>query len=530
MAATQPYLQFRVYEQPGLAAADGTAVYQDSYPRASESAPDGAPAAPARGNGSRYTYNPNRTPDWYLKSGSPATIYDAVTDDIAVSANHFSATKRANDISTWSATFKYHEDDSRAGDLWEACQSDTSLAVMHVTDPEDDQDVVEAYMAADLFDGRIFSAFADEPQLSTAIDFPGPIQRGFSGPVLRRSAKRSKDILEITVQGASVGKFLQQSVQSNTAGLSVAERTGLAGFQRLARSLLSENAEYDVPLLDAADLAAESTAQGTRNWKFPYNQAELTATGLGRTRTPIAYAGIVSAFSPQATGYFGRQGRNDQVFALEEGQHSIMRAYQRLAESAGGLLFDCDMAAVLWYSARSPVREWHPEDYVEAVLNNDRPEATAWLTKHNDWRRDWLVYVIASDLISRIGEIQVSNQSTAPRALSEAAEIGATFEETNEILLRAIQAQDAGLALYEAAKFSATVGGYWDYPFRFGKDIGMGTEIDLYLSDRIKSDENMDLRQAACVWANSNWSWSYGLGSRAILAPKQRADDVYIGG
>ena len=549
MAIAQPYLQFRLHNHPGLEtdADPPVPVYVDSYPRDGDD-PDTPPTLPTRGNGSTFTYNELRTPDWYLKSGG--RIYEPLSDDLGVSANHFSATKRANDISTWSASFVFQEGDSRADELWAAAKNLTAFATMHVTDPGDDMDIVGDFMSCDLFGGNILragGATATEPELGTSISAdPGPLDRGFSGPVLRRSVAKKRDQLEITIQGASWGKLLQQSVQSVSGGLSVSDRTGVAGLERLIRAILTQNAEYALPELNETDLGGDDSS-GTQNWRTGLDQELLTTTGLGRVRNQIAYGGLIAVYDPSFIR-IGTQNRNMTVFALEEGQHSALRAWQRLAESAGGALFDTDMQAMRWYWPRAVTRAWHPEDYVDATLNLDRPEATSWLTKHNDYRRDWLVYVIATDLVGRLGEIQVSNQSTAVRPLSyeaepvqlpatgpdltESARVN-TLRASDEVILRAIQAQNAGLALYEFARFHASVGGYWDYPLRFGVDVGMGSPIDLHLSAGISSDEDMDIRQAAFVWANNEWSQSFGLGNKADISPKitgQEAVRMGMGG
>ena len=260
-----------------------------------------------------------------------------------------------------------------------------------------------------------------------------------------------------------------------------------------------------------------------------------------RTKTALGASGVIAAFHPLAVNRLALNAST--VFAVGEGQHPVLRSHQRLAEAAAGLLFDTNMRAAVWFAPLPNVRVWGAEDYVEASMSIDRPEATSWLTKHNDYRRDWLVYVIATDLINIYGEIQTSNQSSAVRPLSfedEPVVVVPTGSATvdrvrtqaasDQAILASIQAQDAGLALYEANRFSATVGGYWEYPLRFGLDVGMGTPINLFFNDRISSDENMPIRQAAFVFANNTWSQSFGLGSKADIIPKVRRDSVSVGG
>ena len=517
MGDIQPYLQFRLHEHPGLDA------YVDSFPAPREGETRPTTGIPSRGNGTQYTYDPNRTPDAYLKSGT-APAYTALTDDIALDANHFSATRRANDISTWSVTVEYDGDDPRANELWQAAKNPTAFATIHITDPRDDMDVVNAFMEMDLFGGDIYSSTSTEPALVSGVAFPGPLDRAFSGPVVRVSPKRSRSKLELTIQGACWGKALQQTVHSSSAGLSVAQRTGVE-LPDLLRSILSWNSEYEIDLLDSTNLGTDS-ASGTNMWRTAYDQDALTTTGLGRTRTQTAFWGICFGFTADIDPFLA--GRANTVFAAEEGQHPVLRSCQRLAERGAGLLFDTNIQCMPWYIPGAVLRPWGPEDYVEASMNLDRPEATSWLTKHNDYRRDWLIYVIALDLINQYGEIQTSNQSTAVRPLAADADPGSTTAESDQIILESIQAQDAGLALYEANRFSAQVGGFWEYPLRFGMDIGMGTPVQLWLNDMIRSDVSMDIRQAAFVWANNTWSLSYGLGAKADIIPRKRADTVEV--
>ena len=532
MADLQPYLQFRLHEHPGLSA------YVDSYPAPRPGVTVPPITTPALGNGTQYTYNQNRTPDAYLKTTARPNIYTPLSDDLGLDANHFSATRRANDISTWSVTMEYDGNDPRANELWEAAKNPTAFATMHITDPRDDMDVVNDFMGMDLFGGNIYTSAAT-PTFGPGLTFPGVLDRGFSGPVLRVSPKRSRDKLEITVQGSCWGKALQQTVHTGVADLTVTQRTG-AGLQDLLRSILTWNSEYQVDLFDATDLGTDDAA-GSQAWRTAYDRDALTLQGLGRTRTQVAFWGIIFAFEGQIASFL-RGNRGTTVFDVREGQHAALRSCQRLAERATGLLFETNLQCMPWYQPGQVERIWAPEDYTEASMDRDRPEASSWLTKHNDYRRDWLVYVIARDLIDQLGEIQVSNQSTAVRPLnfdaepvvltetgSDTVDRARTLAASDEAILESIQAQDAGLALYEANRFSAQVGAYWDYPMRFGIDIGMGTAIDLYLNDVIHSDDPMDIRQAAFVWANNTWSQSFGLGSKADVVPRKRADNVSVG-
>ena len=532
MAAQQPYLQFRLWENPQLSS------YVDSFPALREGETRPTSGLPLAGNGTNYTYNENRTPDFYLKTTAPP-IYTPLTDDIGVEAKNFSATRRANDVNTWSVTLDFDARDRRAGELWEAAKNQSAFATMHITDPGDDMDVVDAYMSNDLFGGDIFTA-GTLPAFADGISFPGVLDRGFSGPVLRVMPGRNRDRLEITIQGTCWGKIMQQTVHAASADLSVEDRTGAAGFQNLVRSIFSWNSEYAVDELDAADLGTDD-AQGSHQWRTGLGEVGLPSGVAARTKTALGASGVIAAFHPLAIDRLGLNAST--VFAVLEGQHSTLRSQQRLAEAAAGLLFDTNMRAAVWYAPLPNIRVWAPEDYVEATMSLDRPEATSWLTKHNDYRRDWLVYVIATDLIDVYGEIQTSNQSSAVRPLSFADEpvrvvpTGSTVVDraltlaaSDQSVLASIQAQDAGLALYEANRFSAMVGSYWEYPMRFGVDVGMGTPISLFLNDDISSDDNMPIRQAAFVWANNTWSQSFGLGSKADVIPKLRRDSVSVGG
>ena len=158
MSELQPFLQFRLWENPQLSS------YVDSFPAPREGETRPTTGLPAAGNGSSYTYNENRTPDFYLKDATPP-IYTPLTDDIGVEAKHFSATRRANDINTWSVTLDFDEDDRRADALLEAAANQSAFATMHITDPRDDMDVVNAYMNNDLFGGDIFTA-GEQPTLA----------------------------------------------------------------------------------------------------------------------------------------------------------------------------------------------------------------------------------------------------------------------------------------------------------------------------------------------------------------------------
>lgn len=534
MAAQQPTLQFRLFEHPGLSA------YRDSYPRAAEDAPDGTPAAPALLNGSTYTYNPNRTPDAYLSASASASPYTQVAE-ISELVESWTATWRSNDICTWSATIPMRPNSGIAAEINNAAKDTNVFATMHVTDVGDSATIVDDLMRANFFGGNVFTNAAT-PTLAAGISSqPSLLDRFISGPVLRVRVRRNKMGLWLTIQGTCWGKFLQQTTHLGVEEFSETERTGAAGFQRLIRSSLSENAEYTIDELDIADLGTDES-RGGQAWRTAVDQDGLAQAGLSRIRTPLAAGGIISFFTPEAVARITAE-RNTTVFSVGDGQHGVLRSQQRLAERGGGVIFGYSMPAGRWSAPSTDTVLWTPEMYIEADYAEDRPEGNAWVGRHFDYRRNWIIYTPATDLVENWGEIQVPTLSSAirpanfaeePRQVFQAGSTteidrAATERESDIFILESIKAQHAALALKEAQRFSATVDIPWDVGTRVGIDFSMGTRINVDLDDNISSSAPMETRQYAGAYSKTGaWNWSAALGPKAEIVPRVRVDELTI--
>lgn len=577
MAAPDPKLQFRVYKIPdGVSYRDGYlnrpagAEYQRGgtldYP-SKQTATFTALAASRTGARDIYSYHPLRTVDYWIKRSETDETYDLLAENASVYT--FSAELEINDVCTWAIEIDFPIGSPEAARFAEAADSAGAWSVWHITAQDDTPAGIGDFLEGDLFSGSVFQEGALFPTLAND-DYPSFLNRGGGGPVMEVGVRTTERSERVSIKGTCWGKLLQQTVHRNEifdSALPTAASTGVDGFRLLVSQILQANSEYDIQALTTDELAKlgsedEDEDPASRQFKIDLSEAGLSTSDITRIHTPIAIHTIIAAVTGDSSeglvkhltdSYSEIPFVSPRGGFIAPGSHSVLRSYQRLAETTDSF-FGTGLPVILWRISEN-THDWDPSHYFDCDLKKFRPQATAWFSHHVDagGPRDWIVYAPDLELVEDYGHIQAVNLSSAPRALGEEFELftaddisdtdtrlgsplptGAALQTakavlaknlTGQYILYAIKAQNRGLAFSEANRESADVDVKWSVGSRFGIDWGLGDRVNLTTPSGWSSSAAMQIRRVIIsLGEDGRWSFKAGLGPRSTIKPGFRPE------
>ena len=277
--------------------------------------------------------------------------------------------------------------------------------------------------------------------------------------------------------------------------------------------------------------------------QLTYGQAKY-GLNIG-VSTPVGVFCIVCVFTRRAINHLTANDALTGVYPTPEGQHSLLQVFQRLAERTG-LVFRAVGAVVVWDypgSEETPDVVWEDgKDCQTTDLDDHIPDATNILSKHSDYRRDWLVFIHAPLITSVYGFIQSSNISTAlkPQDLSGEVAYGywgdtATAEDiqtaSDLFTLSDIQAQNEALLLALADNLSGTTQPLWGDKTQFAVSFDLASSVqvladhDGYGTSRAGTTATTERKGLICwqvqITFNARaWGCTVSLGALADVAPE----------
>ena len=472
----------------------------------------------------------------------------------------FTATWRLDEPGTWSMTISGDRNDPELAAMVAALrpsQADRprAFAVWQIDAETDDIDIdLSKPFSANLITADT-GEYADVPAVLE--DLSGRQSwavRGMSGPILRvRWGFPQPGRVRVVIQGTDWLWALQKTMQVNdyerpaiaSSSGGVVASDANTDFRKLVSGLLKANSLYELGAVVASAIGGSGQQIITLRTsdQLTYGQARYGLTTP--VYPPVGLYGIVCAFTRRAINHLTANHALQGVYPTPPGQHSLLRVFQRLAERTG-LVFRAIGAVVVWDypgDEENPRVLWRDgRDCQNTDLDDHIPEATNILSKHGDYRRDWVVSLHAPQISRTYGFIQSSNVSAALKPQDLSGEIaygywGASATEaeiqtaSDLFTLADIQAQNEALLLAMADNLSGTTQPLWGdntqfaVSFDLSDSIAVEAEYDAYSTRRAGITSSTDRRGLICwqvqITFNARaWGCTTGLNARADVAPE----------
>ena len=484
-------------------------------------------------NGAATRYNGDKTLGYYLAE-SQLELIDEITAPTAATAEW-----EAGDICSWTVSKIYPYDSEIVAWLLAnvrptlANRPRVFAAVKIVS--ADDADTSDNF--DDLLLGNVISNPSDvaagdaaEALKPEALgEMPAWTRRGMSGPVMDVNWGLVENGIELHLRGGSWLFYLQATAHHrDTTDLSIEP----SDWATILSSTLTANASYTIAEF-AENLLGTDDVEGTTSLQISLDQDNVGSTEI------VSGVGLHSlVVASELTASVG----DPTLFA--KGGHNLLQTIQRGVESQEAWL---DGRTNLWRvrpfggTETAPKLVWDAADMIRPRLSDTIPKAVGFLTRQNDYRRNWVIYAYIQELTEIYGHIQKANVSVAPKPQGFTAEPtwnaqsvrSAILQTSDRLILNHIRAQNKAEALAEADNLSGTCMLRWGDGTRFGIDFDIGdiVEVRLGSNDAFSSVRGMRrglvIRKVSIALdGNKRWGVSVGLGALADVAPAFNPDQV----